>query len=281
MTPAVDLFKSRMRIVALGTVAVGLIVMGRAFSIQVMKDPRLEKMAKRQFQSKVLMSPRRGSILDRNGEALAVNIETSSLAANPTKIRSRKNLVRLLAQAIGTPVDKLQQRLKEKRDFIWLRRHLSENELNLLKRSHIIAADGDLVEGLWLVRESKRVYPHHELAAHILGDTNVDNEGLEGVELWHNSRLKGKVVSVETTRDALGRPTFLDVSVARSVKDGESVQLTLDASLQYSVQQELKQAVEKTNSHGGSVIVMNAVNGEILAMANEPAFDPNTHSAPP
>jgi cell division protein FtsI (penicillin-binding protein 3) len=281
MISASDRLKPRMKWVALGATFFGILVLGRAFSIQVMTDPRLERMARRQFQSKVLMSPRRGSILDRNGEALAVNIETSSLAANPTKIRGRKNLVRLLARALDMPYERLQSRMKEKREFVWLRRHLSERELNLLKKSQIIAADGDLVEGLWLVRESKRVYPHHELASHLLGTTNVDNDGLEGVELWFNSSLKGKVVSVETTRDALGRPTFLDASVARSVKDGENVRLTLDASLQYSVQQELKRSVEKTGSRGGSVIVMNAVNGEILAMANEPAYDPNIPGSPP
>ncbi len=274
-------FKPRMKWVALGATFFGVVVLGRAFSIQVMTDPRLERMARRQFQSKVLMSPRRGSILDRNGEALAVNVETNSLAANPSKIRTRKNLVRLLARALDISYEKLQARLKDKREFLWLRRHLSEREINLLKKSQIIAADGDLVEGLWLVRESKRVYPHHELAAHVLGTTNVDNEGLEGVELWFNSRLKGKVVSVETTRDALGRPTFLDAAVAKSVKDGENVHLTLDASLQYSIQQELKHSVAKTGSRSGSVIVMNAVNGEIVAMANEPAYDPNISGSPP
>ncbi|MEN9722550.1 MAG: hypothetical protein RJB38_536 [Pseudomonadota bacterium] len=280
MTSPQDLARKRLKWVALGTGAAALLVLARAFSIQVVTDPRLERLAKRQFQSKVLLSPRRGSIIDRNGEALAVNIETSSLAANPKKIRGKSNVIRLLARALDLPVERLQQRLKEKREFIWLRRHLKETEINLLKKSQIIAADGDLVEGLWLVRESKRVYPHHELAAHILGDTNVDNNGMEGVELWFNSILKGKVVSVDTTKDALGRPTFLDASVAGSVKDGETVQLTLDASLQYSVQQELKSAVARTSSQGGTVIVMNAVNGEVLAMANEPAFDPNRDDAP-
>ncbi len=271
-----DRFNARLRWLALGSTALGLLVVGKAFSIQIMTDPRLEKLARRQFQSKVLMSPRRGSILDRNGEALAVNVETRSLAANPAKVRKNQALVRLLASALGTSASQLNQRLRTKREFLWLRRHLSEVQLNLLKKLQVIAPDGDLVEGLWLVRESKRVYPHHELAAHVLGNTNIDNAGLEGIELWKDSTLKGRVVSVETTKDALGRPTFLDAAVARSVKDGESVQLTLDASLQYAIQQELKRSVVKTGSQSGTVIVMNAVNGEILAMANEPSFDPNS-----
>jgi len=275
MIVLMDQSKRRIRWVFVGTTIFAFLVLGRAFSIQILTDNRLEKMARRQFQSKVLLSPKRGPILDRNGEALAVNVDTNSLAANPMKIRKQKSVLRLLAHALKMTIEKLRQKMSEKREFTWIKRHLTESEMNFLKKSQIIAADGDLVEGLWLVRESKRVYPHHELAAHILGDTNIDNEGLEGIELWQNTHLKGKVVSVETTRDAMGRPTFLDASVASSVKDGESVRLTIDSSLQYSVQQELKQSVKKTGSRGGVVIVMNAVSGEILAMANEPSFDAN------
>ena len=271
----------RVRILSILALGAASVVLGRAFWVQVVGDPRLERMARRQFQGKVLISPRRGSILDRNGEALAVNVESSSLAANPGKLRGRRSLVRLLSHALDIPAEKISSRLREKREFIWLKRHLAESELNLLKKSRVIAPDGDLPDGLWLVRESKRVYPHHELAAHVLGDTNVDNEGLEGAELWFNKSLKGRVVSIDTTKDALGRPTFLDAAAAGSVRDGEPVRLTIDASLQYSVQQELKGSVERTRSRGGTAIVMNAVNGEILAMANEPAFDPNLHGAPP
>jgi cell division protein FtsI (penicillin-binding protein 3) len=129
------------------------------------------------------------------------------------------------------------------------------------------------------VRESKRVYPHHELASQIIGSTNVDSVGSEGVELWFNSKLKGSVVSVDATRDALGRATFLDAAAAGGVRDGEPVRLTIDASLQYSIEQELKFSVAQTGARGGSVIVMNATNGEILALANEPSFDPNFRGA--
>lgn len=207
-------------------------------------------------------------------------METQSLAANPSKLRRRRDVLRLVARSLDIPYEKLQARFRDKREFLWIKRHLSESEVNLLKKWQIIAADGDLVEGLWLVRESKRVYPHHDLASHVIGDTNIDADGVEGVELWQNSALKGSVVSVETTKDALGRPTFLDASEAGSVKDGQSIGLTLDASLQYSVEQELKFAVARTGSRGGGVVVMNATNGEILAMANEPGFDPNFHGAP-
>ncbi|MGZ3708868.1 MAG: penicillin-binding transpeptidase domain-containing protein, partial [Bdellovibrionota bacterium] len=139
----------------------------------------------------------------------------------------------------------------------------------------------DLVDGLWLVRESQRVYPHGSLAAHLIGDVNVDSEGLEGSELWFNDRLKGKLVSVAAIKDALGRPTFIDAAAATQVQDGEPVTLTIDNSLQYSVEEQLRAAVHRTGARSGTVIAMNAANGEVLAMANEPSFNPNEKGAGP
>ena len=258
----------------------GCAVLSRAGLIQLVRDGRLERMSKKQFQAKVLIRPRRGSILDRNGEPLAVNVETHSLAANPLKIHNKKTIARLLSKAAEIPYAKLLRRLKEKKEFVWIKRHMSDAELNRFKKFHVIDPDGDLLNGLWLVRESKRVYPHGELASHVLGSVNLDSEGLEGVELWQNHVLRGKVVSVNAVKDALGRPAFIDAVAANNVKDGSPVTLTLDASLQYSVEESLKNVVLKANAKGGAVIVMNAVTGEILAMANEPSFNPNDKGVP-
>jgi cell division protein FtsI (penicillin-binding protein 3) len=255
-------------------------ILGRAALIQIGRDQRLETLARRQFQSKVLIRPRRGLILDRSGEPLAVNSEARSLAANPAKLANKRNFARLLSHVTEIPFPKLLERLKEKREFVWIKRHLSEAELSRLRKWRLMGADGELVEGLWLVREDRRVYPHQELAAHVLGDVNLDSEGLEGVELWADEKLRGKVVSVSAYKDALGRPAFIDAVAARHVKDGESVTLTIDASLQYSAEQELHNAVTRTGSRGGTVIVMNAVTGEILALANHPSFNPNDPSVP-
>lgn len=253
----------------------------RAMMIQLGADPRLESMAKRQFRSKVLVRPRRGMIVDRNGEPLAVNTETRSLAANPSKVLNKKTLARLLSKALDLPAAKLYEKLKEKREFIWIRRQLSDAAFDRLRKWQVIDATGDLADGLWLIKESQRIYPHGELSAHVMGDVNLDSEGLEGVELWANSHLQGKLTSVPAVRDALGRPTFIDAVAAKHVKDGEPVQLTIDASLQYSVEQELRNSVVRTRSRSGTVIVMNAVTGEVLAMANEPTFNPNQVKSSP
>lgn len=278
-----DPAKRRITAVMLGCVGLAGALLMRAGFLQIASDTRLENMARRQFQSKVLIRPRRGLILDRNGEALAANMETQSLAANPGKIQNRKTLARLLSKATDIPYAKLLQRLGDKKEFAWIKRHLTEAEMNRLKRWRIIDSDGDLLNGLWLVKESQRVYPHSELAAHLLGDVNVDSEGLEGVELWMNERMRGKVISVSAIKDALGRPTFIDAVAAKNVqegRDGEGVSLTIDASLQFAVEEELRNSVRKANAKAGTVIVMNAVTGEILAMANQPSYNPNEKGVP-
>lgn len=272
--------KTRLTLLMLGVMGISAAVVIRAAYIQVPGNPRLEAMARRQFQSHALVRPRRGSILDRNGEPLAINKETNSLAANPTKVRNKRALARVLGRAVDIPFSRLFQKLSEKREFVWIKRHLSDNELRRFKKGRIMDSDGDLVDGLWLVKESERIYPHGKMASHILGDVNVDSEGLEGVELWKNETMRGKVVSVSAVKDALGRPTFIDAVAAKNVQDGDSIGLTIDASLQFEVEQELANAVHKTGSRSGSVIVMNADNGEILAMANEPSFNPNEKGAP-
>jgi cell division protein FtsI/penicillin-binding protein 2 len=196
-------------------------VLGRSAYIQLFKNTRLEAMASRQYHAKSLIKPIRGSILDRNGEALAVSVEAYSLAANPTKIRQRWLIARLLAKSIHSSYSRLMSKLSEPKEFVWIKRHLSSSELKNFKKLGVVDTDGDLVDGLWLVKENNRVYPHHQLAAHILGNVNIDSEGLEGVELWQDEKMRGKVVSVSAVKDALGRPTFIDAQAASQVQNGD------------------------------------------------------------
>jgi cell division protein FtsI (penicillin-binding protein 3) len=281
---ASDPFKSRFVVLMVLCLLGAALLAGRAAWIQIGGDKRLENLSRRQFKTKFLVSPRRGAILDRNGEPLAINSETRSLAMNPQKVVHRRAVARLLSRTLDIPQSRLLQKMDDRRGFAWIKRHLTEHEFEKLRTHHLIGADGDLISGLWIVSESERVYPHRELAAHVIGGTNLDSEGTEGIELLQNEKLRGKVISVSAVRDALGRPAFIDSKAAKAAqegRDGEPVSLTIDASLQYSVEEELRNAVRKANARGGSVIVMNAMNGEILAMANEPSFDPNVRGASP
>lgn len=267
--------KNRLVLLMLFYFGAAALILLRAGYIQFLNQPRLTSMAKRQFVSHSLVRPRRGSILDRNGEPLAISVEAVSLAANPGKIKKKRELAHLLAKSTDLPFQKILQKLQEDREFVWIRRHLSDSELKRFKKWRVIDSEGDLVNGLWMVKESKRIYPHKQLAAHVLGDVNIDSDGIEGVELWFNEALRGKVVSVSAVKDALGRPTFIDAEAAGNIRDGEPVTLSLDASLQYEVEQKLQEAMRKTSSKAGTVIVMNAATGEVLALANDPGFDPN------
>lgn len=274
--------KSRFTAIMVFTLTIATGVAGRAAYLQIFGDRRLNDLAKRQFQSKVLVQARRGLIIDRNGEPLAVNAEVSSLAANPKKIQNRRVIARLLSKALGIPVSQVNEKLKEsKRDFVWIKRHLPDDQVDGFKKWGLTEPNGGLVPGLWLVKENFRRYPHGELAAQTVGTVNLDNDGTEGVELWQNSRLEGKVVSMKAIRDALGRPTLYDASAVADAKDGETIQLTIDASLQYSVEEALKGAIERTHSRSGSVIVMDAIHGDLLATATAPGFNPNRRNGTP
>ena len=164
----------------------------RSTWIQIIHDPKLESLAQKQFQSKILMKPRRGLILDRTGEPLAINLESSSLAGSPAKILKSPATLHLLAHALGVQQNILKKHLDPKKSFYWFERRLSDQRMEHFRKIGILQPNGDMPDGLWIVKEMKRVYPHGELGLSLIGSVNVDTEGLEGVELWKNSSLRGK-----------------------------------------------------------------------------------------
>ncbi len=249
--------------------SIGMLV--RSTWLQIIHDPKLTNLARRQFQSKILMKPRRGLIMDRTGEPLAINLETSSLAGSPAKILKSPATLHLLARAMGVTASSLKKRLDPKRSFFWVERHMSDDRLARLKKVGVIQANGDMPEGLWVIKEMKRVYPHGELASSLIGSVNVDTEGLEGVELWKNSLLRGKGASFDAFKDALGRPALITANDKMKMVDGENTELSIDASLQYSVEEALNDAMDKTRADAGLVAVMDSNTGEILAMAQSPS----------
>ncbi len=273
--------KARLTALMLFCISVAGLIICRAAYVQIFSNPKLEKLAQRQYHTQTLIRPRRGTIFDRNGETLAVSIETKSLAANPGKVQNKFLLAKTLSKIIGLPQKKILLKLNEEREFVWIKRHITDQEMAKFKKHHIIDGLGDLISGLWLVNESDRVYPHHQLASHLLGDVNVDSEGIEGIELWMNEKLRGQIGAVAAIKDALGRPTFIDTAAAKNIRDGEPVHLTIDASLQFEVEQHLRSAMKSTSSKSGTVIVMNADTGEILALTNQPTFNANTKRGQP
>lgn len=221
------------------------------------------------------MLPQRGPIQDRNGEPLAVNVEVPSLAANPKKWKPKTSYLRALSRRLGVPYATLKERLDSDRSFVWLKRHLSDAQVAFLKEPP---------EGLWLVKESRRVYPNGTLASQVLGQANIDLEGIEGMELKFDSRLRGESRVVESIRDGLMRPAFLESAMPESgaaSSQTRALQLTLDSGLQFEVEKLLHAAQDATGAESGSVLVMDASTGEILVMAGVPSFDPNRKQASP
>ncbi len=275
-----EVYRKRMVVLIACCALLAGAVAGRALQIQVLGDRRLAKMADRQFRSTVLVMPRRGLVLDRNGATLAVNKDSFSVAANAKRIKDKKKIARILSSELHVPAASILRKLTSGRSFVWVERHISDEQALSLQNRVRTAGNADLRDGLWLVKENKRVYPHGETAAHILGGVNIDSEGIEGVELWQNEKLTGKGNRFTAVRDALGRSAFIDAVSVRDIKDGENVTLTIDTALQFEVEAALKEAVVTHDARGGSAIVMNAVTGEILALANRPAFNANDRSAP-
>ncbi len=275
-TPSIRI---RLSIVVIAFACIGVGMLCRSTWIQIIGDPKLENLAKRQFHTKFSEKPRRGLITDRAGEPLAINLESSSLAGNPSKILKSRSTLHLLSRALGVSVPALKKNLNAKKSFAWIERHVTDERLKKFKKSGILFGDGEMPEGLWIVKEMKRIYPHAEMAAPLLGTVNVDAQGLEGVELWKEATLRGKSATVDAIKDALGRPALMNSSSSAKTEDGKNIELSLDTSLQFGVEEALKESMLKTKSQSGLAIVMDSATGEILALAQNPSFNPNLKSS--
>ncbi|WP_444917992.1 peptidoglycan D,D-transpeptidase FtsI family protein [Microbulbifer sp. JMSA003] len=211
----------------------------------------------------------RGSIVDRNGELLAVSTPVHSLWANPKLLSeiSDANLVRL-ARALDLPSSKLGTRLKKYRnkEFMYLRRHLSPEEAEKVL---------DLgITGVFSKKEYRRFYPAGEVVAQLLGFTNIDDRGQEGMELAYDDWLSGQPGSRQVIKDLKGR-TVRDLAIRQEAQPGRDLRLSIDMRLQYLAYRELKRAVSENGAASGFMVILDTHSGDVLAMANQPSFNPN------
>lgn len=254
----------------LGLFAFGMLVLlARAFDLQVLKRDFLQGEGDARHQRVVAIPAHRGMITDRNGEPLAISTPVDSVWANPQETALAREQLPRLARLLGLDLDELQRRLAERadREFVYLQRHINPD----LARE--VMALG--VPGVSLQREYRRYYPMGEVAAHVLGFTNIDDRGQEGLELAYDSWLSGQPGAKRVIRDRLGR-VVEDVEQLRAPRPGKSLRLSLDRRVQYLAYRELKAAVQAHAARSGSVVVLDAATGEILAMVNQPAYNPNT-----
>ncbi len=211
----------------------------------------------------------RGEILDRNGEGLAINLKVPSVYAVPRMIspEEKPNLVRQLSGYLSLTPGFVSERLGRDKSFVWLKRRVPVEEAEQVK--------GLEDPALGILYEHKRFYPHGALLSNVLGFTDVDSGGIEGIERTENSELHGKAGRRYTRRDALGREIKAFEERMVPAVDGHRVVLTIDRYLQYVTERALERAYRKWKAKGAFAILMNPYNGEILAMASRPTFDPN------
>ncbi len=251
-------FRIRLGVCFLLIAALGVGVMVRAAFLMLVPSDRLTTAMNRQFRQDPPRMPRRGYILDRNLEPIAVSMEVKSLFANPTKIKKKNEVAHLLAKALRMPVASLREKLKSERGFLWIKRQLSDVELEAIE--DLFERHPTLTLALGLDKESKRFYPNQSLASQLLGFTGLDSNGLEGVELFYEKDLGGTTENRKNT-------------------DGRTLVLTIDKALQYTLEEELERGLKETGGIAATAMVMDADTGDIVAMASAPTFNPNKFGA--
>ncbi|WP_428820566.1 peptidoglycan D,D-transpeptidase FtsI family protein [Microbulbifer sp. MCCC 1A16149] len=211
----------------------------------------------------------RGSILDRNGELLAVSTPVQTIWANPQLLKEASaEELRALAAALGTPPARLAKRLEKYRNkgFMYLRRHMTPE-----RADKVLGLD---LAGVYSKKEYRRFYPAGEVTAQLLGFTNIDDLGQEGLELAYEQSLAGEAGKRQVVKDLKGR-TVQDLAVKQEARPGRDLQLTIDMRLQYLAYRELKKAVAENGAASGFMVILDTQSGDVLAMANQPSFNPN------
>ena len=239
----------------------------RAVSLQIFDGKKLESLARDQYLREVTLPGRRGAIYDRRGAALAASVDVDSIYVDPSELTDLKKDSAALANAIKAEPAKVLATLSASKHFAWVKRRASPGEALAVKALGL--------PGIGFTKEARRFYPQRELAAHLIGFSGMDGEGLEGVELALDAMLKGKPQSVAGFRDARGRAAIIEGTIPSEELEGSSVTLTIDRAVQYLTEKALADAVTKANAQAGSAVVLDPATGEILALANVPTFNPN------
>ena len=251
-----------------GAIALGFMgLIARAAFVQVFENDFFKRQGEVRYARTLVLPANRGRILDRNGMLLASSVPAPSIWANPEDLERDPAKLRQLAKLLDMSPAELDKKLQnEDKTFVWLRRQMDEQQVK-----QILALD---IKGVYSIKEYKRLYPEGEAAAHIVGFTNVEDQGQEGVELVFQKQLSGKAGSRRVIKDRLGR-VVEDVGDAVPPEDGQDIQLSIDSKVQFFAYQKLRDAVQEHKAKAGSVVVLDAQSGEVLALANYPSYSPD------
>ncbi|HET8580592.1 MAG TPA: penicillin-binding protein 2 [Nitrospiraceae bacterium] len=247
------------------------VVLFRLFNLHILQAAELTVKADRQHRKAVTVQGPRGSIYDRHGKVLAINMDVPSVFGVPASLENPSGVARDLAPVLHVRAGEIEKKLRQDRSFVWIARKLDPEQGRRLERMPL--------EGIGVVMEGQRFYPKGSLLSHVLGFAGMDSQGLEGLERRYDPYLRGEKQMVVLQRDALGRTVFPKGLHEQAPSAGRNVILTIDEVIQYIAEKELEEAVTATRAKGGIVIVMEPRTGAILAMAVNPRFDPNAVQA--
>ncbi len=240
----------------------------RMFELNINQREFLQEQGDSRYLRVVSIPASRGAVFDRNSEPLALSTPVASIWVNPQDLIKEKDRWNELANSLEMKKTKLEELINQRigREFVYLKRHITP-EL----AEKVLALK---IPGVASQREFHRYYPMGEVASHVIGFTNIDDKGQEGIELMLDDRLQGSDGSKRVIKDRLGR-IVENVESIREPRDGEPLYLSIDRRIQYLAYRELKAAVGRHSAKGGSVVVMDVHTGEILAMVNQPSYNPN------
>ncbi|MBU0650491.1 penicillin-binding protein 2 [bacterium] len=244
------------------------VLLVRIFSLQFIPEERLISKAIQQHKDKKVLSPVRGSIFDANGFCLAMSVNVYTLKVVPCEIEDKSKVVELLAKNLHIDKKILNRRLSSKKKSIYIKRKVSEQEYEKIKDLNI--------KGVYFDKESKRVYPKAERASHILGFVGMDPVGLEGVEKQYDKDLHGLEGYYSFLKDGKACEILGLNDKVIEQKDGYNIYLSIDETIQYIVEREIKRIYDKDKPLSISAVVMEPQTGYILGMANFPNYNPNT-----
>ena len=265
-----DVVQRRLLVTACVMMAWVAVIEGRLVWLQVFRHAELVERAQRQRSQTITTHPKRGEIVDREGRVLAYSVDVETIFADPSDVDDPVETARLLCEVLECQdgrQDRLETELDTDRLFLYVQRHVSIDTARQVRELDL--------EGIWFLKQNRRFYPNRELGAHLIGYVGIDNQGLSGLESSYDEKIAGRPGTVFIQTDARRRGFS---RVERPPTAGVTLELTIDKYIQYIAERELRAAVREHDAAGGSVVILDPTTGEILALANEPTFNPNTFS---
>jgi cell division protein FtsI (penicillin-binding protein 3) len=264
-------FTGRVSLVIAFFVMVAVSLVARAVQLQVFNKDFLNQQADTRHLRTEKISAHRGSIMDRNGDPLAISTPVDSVWANPKELAAAVDRVPELARSLNLDSELLMRRITRSMDkeFLYLKRHLRPDQAHQTMALKL--------PGVNVIREYRRYYPAGEVAGHLVGFTSVDDDGQEGLELAFNHWLSGESGAKRVLKDRLGR-SVENVESIRPPRHGKDLRTSIDLRLQYLSYRTLKAAIQQYKAESGSIVILDIVTGEVLAMVNQPTYNPNDRS---